>query len=121
MNKPTSESLKGAAACMKALRSAEKIASRPYSQDELSSMERHYEDYDETKAVFLNAAGPIPPHLRGFIEVMAEYVHFIMNTEEPDLYLWKPEAYMSVAEIEEARRKRTEEVMATMEEEASHV
>jgi hypothetical protein len=113
-----SESLKGAAACMKALRSAEKIARRPYTQDELFSMARYYQDFDATKAAFLKAAGPIPPHLRGFIEVMAEYVQFIMNTGEPDLDLWKPEACMSAAEVEEDRRKRTQEVMSMLEEEA---
>ena len=110
MNKPTLESRKGAAACMKALRSAEKIANRPYTQDELFDMERHYEDYDATKAVFLHAAGPVSPHLQGFIEVMAEYVHFIMNTGEPHLHRWKPEACMSEVEVKEARRKLTQEV-----------
>jgi hypothetical protein len=121
MNKPTSESLKGAAACMKALQTAVKIEQLGFDERETNdwcSVGRYFRDKDSIKAEFLKSACISPSSFQaGFIATLAEYVHYIMSTGEPDVFRWKPETLMTESKVKE---KREESLRFEMEEEVSH-
>jgi hypothetical protein len=118
MNKPTPESLKGAAACMKALQSATRIERLGFDDRETNdwfSVERYFQDRDAIKAAFIKSAEAASPFQAGFIATLAEYVHYIISTGEPDVFEWRPETLMTESEVKE---KREEAIRFMLEEEA---
>jgi hypothetical protein len=109
MNKPTLESRKGAAACIKALQAAAKIERQGFDDREANdwySVRRYFQDKDEIKAEFLKSAGLSPSSFQaGFIATLAEYVHYIISTGEPDVFEWRPETLMTESEVKEKREE----------------
>jgi len=118
MNKPTSESLKGAAACMKALQAATKIERRGFDNPETNdnTVERYFRDRDEIKATFIKSLGAISSFQIGFISVIAEYIHISMASGAPDEFNWRPEALMDESEVKEHRE---EHIRFALEEESA--
>jgi len=119
MNKPTSESLKGAAACMKALQAATKIERRGFDNPETYdySVERYFRDRDEIKAVFLKSVSASSSSFQaGFIATLAEYIHVSLAAGEPDVFDWKPETLMTESEVKEHRE---EHIRFALEEESA--
>jgi hypothetical protein len=117
-NMANSESLKGAAACMKALQAASMIERRGFDNPETNdnTVERYFRDRDDIKALFLKSAGISPSSFQaGFIATLAEYVHFTMSTGFPDVFEWRPETLMTESEVKE---KREEAIRFMLEEEA---
>jgi hypothetical protein len=101
------EFMRGAFACMKALQSATKIERRGFDDPETNdnTVERYFRDRDEIKKVFIKSAGIDSPFQSGFIATLAEYVHFVMSTGEPDVFQWKPETVMTESEVKENREE----------------
>ncbi|MDD5177086.1 MAG: hypothetical protein PHQ05_11765 [Sterolibacterium sp.] len=52
-----------------------------------------------------DAAGTMSPFQSGFIEAIAEYLHFINTTGTPDLFVWKPDAALSETELADERQR----------------
>ena len=106
MTNPARELLDGAAACIKALQSAEKIERLGFDGPTPDiSVQRYFNDIDDIKAVFLNCAGPLSPFQSGFVAMMAEYVHFTLATGEPNLEVWEPESIKTQSQINAYRRE----------------
>jgi hypothetical protein len=102
------EALAGAAACMKALQSAVQVERRGFDNPETNdnTVERYFRDRDEIKAAFIKSSGAASsPFQSGFIATLAEYVHFVMSTGEPDVFQWKPETLMTESEVRENREE----------------
>lgn len=114
------EVLAGATACMKALQSASKIERRGFDNPETNdnTVERYFRDLDEIKAVFIKSLGTTSSFQSGFIATLAEYVHFILATGEPDVFRWKPETLMTESEV---RERREEAVRFMLEDEAAGI
>ena len=113
------EALAGAAACMKALQSAVQIERRGFDNPETNdySVGRYFRDRDEIKAAFIKSAEVSSPFQSGFIATLAEYVHFVMSTGEPDVFEWKPETLMTESEVKANR----EEAIRFCAEDEAHV
>jgi hypothetical protein len=109
MNKPTSESLKGAAACMKALQAATTIERRGFDNPETNdnTVERYFRDRDEIKAVFAQRMGNLSPYQSAFLSTLAEYIHVSLAAGEPDVFSWKPETLMTESEVKAYREENT--------------
>jgi hypothetical protein len=107
MSKTTLESLNGAAACIRALQNASKIERMGFDNPETNdySVARYFRDRDEIKAELLKSFGRVSSFQSGFIAALAEYVHLVMSTGEPDLFSWKPEAFMTESEVKENREE----------------
>jgi hypothetical protein len=103
------EALAGAAACMKALQAATRIERRGFDNRETNdwfSVERYFQDRDDIKAEFLKNAAISPSSFQaGFIATLAEYVHYIISTGEPDVFEWRPETLMTEVEVKEKREE----------------
>jgi hypothetical protein len=101
------EALAGATACIKALQSAVQIERRGFDNPETNdySVGRYFRDCDEIKEAFIKSAGVSSAFQSGFIATLAEYVHYVMSTGEPDVFHWKPETLMTGSEVKESREE----------------
>lgn len=88
----------GAAACIEALRRAEKIAD-PEVPSTAREDDNYFEMQDQATAEIMRAVGTVPPYTAGAVKVLAEYVVGLYQVGQFDLYGWKPEALMTEEEI----------------------
>jgi hypothetical protein len=103
----TREAQAGAMACMKVLQVAIQIERRGFDDPETNdnTVERYFRDRDEIKAAFIKSLGTNSSFQSGFIATLAEYVHFVMSTGEPDVFQWRPETLMTESEVKENREE----------------
>lgn len=115
---PNKEAMAGAAACLKALQAAQETERRGFNDPETCdySVERYFRDRDGIKAAFIKSAGITPSSFQaGFIATLAEYIHHVISTGEPDIYEWKPETLMTESEV---KANRGEAIRCCAEDEA---
>lgn len=87
----------GAAACLEALRRAEKIGA-PEFPSTARDDDHYFERRDQATAEIMHAAGTVPPYAAGAIKVLAEYVVGLYQGGQFNLCVWKPEALMTEEE-----------------------
>lgn len=100
---PTHDSSRlGAMTAVAAMLELERCAE--YLEDEEDTAEAYFKRRGDAIRAITDVAGPLPPFLSGFIEAIAEALHFHATAGTPDLLAWKPEAAMTTEEQAEARK-----------------
>lgn len=107
----------GALAALQALQSAVSMAEEyedTGNGDETpqEALQAEIEYRARVASSFLEAAGELPPHARGFVAALAEYIDFGVRIGRPDLTTWKPEAAMTAREIERGRAETLADMLA---------
>jgi len=107
--------IEGAKAAIAALQEIESIsANQGYVEGTVEDgVNTEAQRRKEAVQAVMQAIGDLPPHQRGFVMALAEYIdHTVYYDETPHLEMWVPDASMTSAELEKFRE---EEIAALME------
>lgn len=76
-----------------------------YREGEEHTADAYFRAKEAAIKAVTDTAGPLSPFLSGFIEAIAEALHFHATAGTPDLLVWKPEAAMTAEEVAEHRNE----------------
>ncbi len=97
------EIIRGANRAVSAMRSIEAIIQADESSN--SGWVDTWAAEESAADLLVRYSGTDTPFLRGFISALADYVSLCSGAGVPNLDAWKPEATMTIEEIEKHRKK----------------
>jgi hypothetical protein len=103
----TEESRKGAMACLHAMQA---VMNLPYNQESEGTIQNCLNYHDDARDEFLKAAGLQSEFIQGFLSTLAQY--FVSADEgcSYDVFVWKPDAARTEAELKDYRASLEEKL-----------